>query len=149
MKPTNAAARRPINKFAQVCGFVADDAHADAVAELESRLRGLSPEARKLLAHITNLATRSQTSARKKYVGYLPELHETCGLDVDAMYLLLQELETAHCIQLEGEYPFQDVLLASELNRQPPLLAELARFCSLEKISLRDMVVDVNFDALH
>ena len=65
--------------------------------------------ARKLLAHIVELAYRKHEDDRKPGVAYLPELHETCGLDVDAMYVQLKMLEKAGLVVVEGEYPFEEV----------------------------------------
>jgi len=150
LKSTDANAGTPlsIDRFARVCGFLPDAAKLAAVAAFESQLRSASAEARKLLAHAADLATRSHGAARKQNAAYLPELHETCGLDVDAMYHLLKELEDSGFIQIEGEYPFQDVLLASDPHTGWPLIADLARFCAAEKMSLRDIAVDLRFDLL-
>ncbi len=137
-----------IGQFARVCGFPPDAARLAAVAALELQLRSASPDARKLLAHIADLATRSHGRARKQNAAYLPELHETCGLDVDAMYHLLKELEDGGFIQIEGEYPFQDVMLASDPQTGWPLIADLARFCAAQKASLRDLIVDLKLDVL-
>jgi hypothetical protein len=108
----------------------------------------LSLDARKLLAHVADLAMRSHAPARKPNAAYLPELHETCGLDVDAMYHLLNELKEAAFVQLEGEYPFQDVLLAADVKTGWLLIADLYQFCALEKISLRGFIVEPNFAIL-
>jgi hypothetical protein len=137
-----------IERFARVCGFTADTAKVAGVAEFESRLRSVSPDARKLLAHAADLATRSHGAARKENAAYLPELHETCGLDVDAMYRLLRELDDKGFIQLEGDYPFQDMLLAPDPQSGWPLIADLARFCEAQKIPLREVIVELKFEAL-
>jgi hypothetical protein len=116
--------------------------------DFQVRLRSLSPDARKLFAHIADLAMRSHAAARKPNAAYLPELHETCGLDVDGMYGLLNELREAAFIQLEGEYPFQNVLLAPDVKTGWLVIADLHQFCALEKISLREVIVEPNFDVL-
>lgn len=41
----------------------------------------------------------------------MPEVHEACGLDVDAMYALLQVLKDANLIMIEGDYPFEEIRL--------------------------------------
>ena len=41
----------------------------------------------------------------------MPELHEACGLDVDAMQSLLQSLKDANLITIEGDYPFEEIRL--------------------------------------
>ena len=136
-----------IERFARVCGFTPDAAKQSAVAAFESVLRTLSPGGRKLLAHVADLATRSHGASRRNNAAYLPELHETCGLDPDAMYSLLKELESAGLVRIEGQYPFHDVLLAPAAQGWP-LGADLARYCAIEKLSLRDIIVDLKFDLL-
>lgn len=136
-----------IERFGRVCGFVPDAAKQASVAAFEATLRSLSPSARKLLAHIADLATRSHGASRQANAAYMPELHETCGLDPDAMYRLLKELESAGCVQIEGQYPFQDGMLAPT-SEGWQLIGDLARYCAAEKISLRDVIVDLNFDLL-
>lgn len=140
-KPTS------IERFARVCGFTPDAARQSAVVSFESVLRPLSPSARKLLAHIADLATRSHAATRRENAAYLPELHETCGLDPDAMYSLLKELESARVVQIEGQYPFQDVVLAPT-SEGWQLIGDLARYCATEKLPLRDVIVDLKFDLL-
>ena len=136
-----------IDRFARVCGFVPDARKQAAVAAFEATLRALSPAARKLLAHIADLATRSHSASRRENAAYMPELHETCGLDPDAMYNLLRELENAQVVLMEGQYPFQDVVLAPTPDGWQ-LIGDLARYCTIEKLSLRDVIVDLRFDLL-
>jgi DNA-binding transcriptional ArsR family regulator len=73
------------------------------------KLNSVPEYARKLLAHIVELVHRKHEDARKPGVAYLPEVHESCGLDVDAMYAHLKELEQAGLVVVEGEYPFEEV----------------------------------------
>jgi len=42
----------------------------------------------------------------------MPEVHEACGLDVDQMYALLRVLREARLIEMEGEYPFEEIKIA-------------------------------------
>jgi len=114
---------------------------------LESRLRSISEQARKLLAQIVELAYHGRGQQRKPDVAYLPELYESCGLGVEAMYPLLEELQKARLIEVEDRYPFEDVKLpsaASGLN----VLAEISQFCESEKVPLRDVVVDLRFELM-
>ena len=39
----------------------------------------------------------------------MPELHEACGLDVEAMYALLTALRATNQIAIEGDYPFEQI----------------------------------------
>src|SRR6185437_1337386 len=116
-------------------------AHAADVREFSERLQSVSEQARKLLAHIAELAYHGRGQQRKPDVAYLPELHESCGLDVEAMYSLLNELQQARLIQLEDPYPFEDVkILPSSAGWN--VLAALARFSETEKVPLREVLVD-------
>jgi hypothetical protein len=119
--------------------------------EFARRLRSISKFERKLLAHVAELAYSEHRDGRKPGVAYFPELHETSGVGVDEMYALLQEIERAGLIRLEGEYPFQDVVPADVqlANQQAwPLLRDLVRFSIAEKIPLRELLVDLRFDDL-
>ena len=136
-----------IDRFAQVCGFAPDADKQAAVAAFESTLRTLSPAARKLLAHIADLATRSHGASRRENAAYMPELHETCGLDPDAMYGLLKELESAGSVRIEGQYPFQDVVPTAG-GGDWPLIIDLARYCAAEKLALKDVIVNLKFELL-
>ncbi len=150
MRPTDNGkeAAPAIDRFARVCDFSPDENRVAALADFQVRLRSLSLDARKLFAHIADLAIRSHAAPRKPNAAYLPELHETCGLDVDAMYRFLNELRGAALVQLEGEYPFQDVLLVPDVQTGWLLIADLHKYCALEKIPLRDVIVEPNFDDL-
>lgn len=115
--------------------------------DFADRLGSVSEQARKLLGHIAQLAYHGRGQERKTDVAYLPELHESCGLDVDGMYALLKELQEARFIQVEDQYPFEDVKIleaASGWNA----LASIARFSEVENISLRDILVERRFDLL-
>ena len=136
-----------IDRFAQVCGFAPDANKQAAVLAFESTLRSLSPAARKLLAHIADLATRSHRASRRENAAYMPELHETCGLDPDAMYGLLKELESAGSVRVEGQYPFQDVVPTAG-GGDWPLIVNLARYCAAEGLPLKDVIVDLKFELL-
>ena len=139
-----------MGRFRQACGFSGEAGYAEGFGEFITRLRALPEGARKLLAHITELAYREHHDGRKPGAAYLPELHETCGIGVDEMYELLQQLERGGFAHVEGEYPFQDVVLKSVAlpGTEWPLVQDLWRFCSAEQIPLRDVVVDLKFDSL-
>lgn len=141
-----------IGRFGRVCGFTPDPPRAAAVAAVAGRLGSLPEYARKLLALVTELAYREHNDGRKRGAAYLPELHETCGLGVDEMYAVLNQLESAGFIRIEGEYPFQDVALPKVALADKPeswaLMLDVARFCASEHIPLRDLIVDLRFDRL-
>ena len=75
-------------------------------------------------------------------VAYLPALHESCGLDVESMYALLHQLESARLIDLEGAYPFQDVKL------RYPELRDYVRIAAERKQSLHEALGDLRLDPL-
>ena len=115
--------------------------HAADVREFSERLHSVSEQARKLLAHIAELAYHGRGQPRKPDVAYLPELHESCGLDVEAMYSLLAELQHAKLVSLEDAYPFEDVkVLASSPGWN--VLEALAKFCETQNLVLREALVD-------
>lgn len=122
-------------------------ARAEDLRDFEVRLQSVPEHARKLLVHIAELAYHGRGQQRKADVAYLPELYESCGLEVDTMYALLKHLQAARMIEVEDQYPFEDVKIlpaASGWN----VLAAVARFSEVEKIGLRDIVVDLRFDLL-
>jgi hypothetical protein len=120
---------------------------AEDLRHLAERLRGVSEQARKLLVHIAQLAYHGRGQERKANVAYLPELHESCGLDVDAMYALLKELHAAKFIDIEDQYPFEDVRILPMTSGWNALGA-IAGFCEEQKIALRDILVEDRFDLL-
>src|SRR5689334_21260398 len=69
--------------------------------EFATRLHSISERARKLLAHIAEMAYHGRGQDRRTDAAYLPELYESTGLDVESMYALLNELQTARFINVE------------------------------------------------
>src|SRR5690242_15948217 len=128
--------------------FPLDAEHSSALAGFTNRLQALPVADRKLLAHIAAFAYREHPDGRKLGTAYLPELHETCGLGVDEMYAMLRQLEAAGFIRVEGDYPFEDVVVCDEPQLHWPILRDLSRFCSGGEASLNDLVVDLRFDLL-
>jgi len=121
--------------------------HAKELREFAARLRSVSERGRKLLASITEMAYHGHGQDRKADVAYLPELYESTGLDVESMYALLQELQAARLVAVEDPYPFEDIKIspcASGWNA----LGAISRFAEAEKVSLRDIIVDVRFELL-
>jgi hypothetical protein len=123
-------------------------AHAKDLKEFSSRLRGLSPYARKLLLHIAELAYHGRGEQRKSDVAYLPELYECTGLGVEAMYPLLEGLKQGKFIDVQDQYPFEDVKIASA-SSGVNVLRTITRFCEQKKIPLRDILVDLHFELLN
>jgi hypothetical protein len=136
-------------RFAQSCGISAGEAQPfdNDLRDFEARLGPLSEYARKLLVHIAELAYHGRGLERKPDVAYLPELYESCGLGVETLYPLLDELKKAGFIEVEDRYPFEDVkILPATCGVN--LLRAIAHFCETEKIPLRDVLVDLRFDSL-
>ncbi len=115
--------------------------HAADVREFSEKLHSVSEQARKLLAHVAELAYHGRGQQRKRDVAYLPELHESCGLDVEAMYSLLNELQKIGLIQVEDPYPFEDVKILSSSSGWNVLEA-LTKFSETHNVSLREVLVD-------
>lgn len=121
--------------------------HAEELRDFANRLRSVSERARKLLMQIAELAYHGRGQQRKPDVAYLPELYESCGLGVEAMYPLLDELREAKLVEVEDRYPFEDVKIASNASGWNAL-AVTSRFCESQKIALRDVIVDLHFELL-
>lgn len=138
-----------IERFATALRIVPAErvARAEELRDFSQRLLGVSEQARKLLVHIAQLAYHGRGQQRKVDVAYLPELHESCGLDVDAMYALLKELRAAKFIEVEDQYPFEDVKILP-MRSGWNALAAIARFSEDQKIALRDILVEGHFDLL-
>lgn len=115
--------------------------HAADVREFSERLHSVSEQGRKLLAHIAELAYHGRGQQRKPDVAYLPELHESCGLDVEAMYSLLDELQKVSLIEVEDPYPFEGVKILSSSSGWNVLEA-LTKFSETQNVSLREVLVD-------
>jgi hypothetical protein len=121
--------------------------HAEDLRDFAFRLRSVSERARKLLASIAEMAHHGRGEGRRTDVAYLPELYESTGLDVESTYVLLQELQSAKLIAVEDPYPFEDIKIlpcASGWNA----LGVISRFTESEKVSLRDILVDLRFELL-
>jgi hypothetical protein len=117
------------------------------LASLEKRLASVQAHARKLFTHISELAYHGRGEGRQAHTAYLPELHESCGLDVEAMYETLDELNRAGLIVVEKPYPFEDVVIAKERSGRNAV-ETVARSCEQKKVALRDVLVDLKFDLL-
>jgi hypothetical protein len=118
-----------------------DSVHSADIREFSDKLRSVSEQARKLLAHIAELAYHGRGQQRKPDVAYLPELHESCGLDVEGMYSLLNELQEARLIQMEDQYPFEDVKILRSSSGWNVLQA-IAKVSAQRKTPLREMLVE-------
>jgi hypothetical protein len=124
-----------------------DPGHSEDLRDFTRHLRAVSEQARKLLVHIVELAHHGRGQGRKPDTAYLPELHESCGLDVDAMYELLRELAKARLIEIEEQYPFEDVKILPAKSGWNAV-AEVSLAAEKQKVSLRAILVDLRFELL-
>lgn len=91
--------------------------------EFAHRLQQLPDAAKKLLALIARQAQHGALRSKDPGTATMPELHESCGLDVEAMYSQLQVLCGAGLITVTGEYPFEEIRLtgiAEAAMAEPP-----------------------------
>lgn len=121
------------------------DAARSAMQRLAPQLLTVSPRARKLLLQIAELAYESPLKERSSDTAYFPELYDSCGLGVEEMYELLRELHAAKLIELEGDYPFEDVKIPTG-NTGP--LADLTHYYEGNKAALREAIVEMRPDTL-
>lgn len=120
-----------------------------AYDELQPCLKTVSSRARKLLVQIAEHTYDGKLARRSPDTAYLPELYDSCGIGVEEMYPLVQELHAAKLIELEGDYPFEDVHVPkSQTGNGTIPLADLAHYCDAHKVSLRDVLVDLRGDLL-
>ena len=120
---------------------------SDDLRDLTDRLRSVSERARKLLVSIAELAYHGRGQQRKEDVAYLPELYESCGLGVEEMYPLLEELKKGRFVDVEDQYPFEDVRIlhtAAGWNA----LREISQIAESGKTPLRNFLVDLHFELL-
>lgn len=126
---------------------VATNTARAAFDELAPLLARVPERARKLLVQVGDLAYEVKLARRAPDTAYLPELFDSCGIGVEEMYPLLKELHDAKLIEVEGDYPFEGVHVPKSPNGNIPL-ADLAHYCDENKVSLRDVLVDLRGDLL-
>ena len=73
--------------------------------------------------------------SKRPGIATMPEVHEACGLDVDAMYSVIEMLRDARLIKLEGEYPYEEIRLAGDAVVMESLLKQ----CEAGGIALEDL----------
>ena len=122
---------------------IASKPQSAELSAFTERLRQVGDEARKLLAQVADLAYSESKPERETDTAYVPEILESCGLDVDHMYELVRELREAKLISVENQYPFEKVKL--EL---PEAVKRLRDSAKGQKVSLREFLVKADFNAL-
>ena len=78
---------------------------------LDRQFEHLPWAARKLLAVITRQAYAGTLRSKSRGSATMPEVHEACGLDPDEMAPLVSTLTGAGFIEIEGDYPFEQLKL--------------------------------------
>ena len=74
----------------------------------------------------------------------MPEVHEACGLDVDGMYSVLEVLREEQLIEMEGEYPFEEIRLAGD----GVAMEEILKRCEAAQVAIEEVVAELRFDLL-
>lgn len=69
----------------------------------------VSEQARKLLVHIVDTLHGGRVPQRSQDTTYAPELLESTGLTVENFIALIDELRKAGLIEVDGDFPFEDV----------------------------------------
>ena len=76
---------------------------------MSASIEQLPAEARKLLGVIVRQIQHGSLRSKEPGVATMPEVHEACGLDVDAMYAVLKVLREAGLVEVTGDYPFEEI----------------------------------------
>jgi hypothetical protein len=113
----------------------------DSIPEFRKRVEGLPVSARRLLCLIARLGRHGPLRSKEPGVVTMPELHEACGLEVDAMSSLLTMLSGSDLIAVNGAYPFEEITFANWLP-----LDSIMKRCEADGITIERVVVDLRFD---
>lgn len=84
-------------------------AEAKDLRQFFDRLGQVSEQARKLLVHVVDTLHGGRVPERAIDTTYAPELLESTGLTVENFINLVGELRTARLLEVEGDFPFEDV----------------------------------------
>jgi hypothetical protein len=116
-------------------GSIDDDALLD-------RLRAVSSQARNLFCVVVQQAYHGPMHPKSPGVATPPEILEACGLDVGEFYSLLKSLEGVRLIDVSGDYPFEEIRLATEASTAQGI----AERCRQRGVPLEEIFVrlDVN-----
>ena len=109
--------------------------------DFAGRIRLLPLPARKLLCVIARQIHHGALRSKDPGIATMPEIHEACGLDVDEMYSVLQVLRHARLIELEGQYPFEEIRMSGGAET-------IVKRCDAARILLEDVLVEFRFDRL-
>ncbi len=112
--------------------------------DFASQVRALPVAARKLLCVIARQAYHGVLRSKDPGIATMPEVHEACGLDVDAMYSALRILRDAQLITLDGEYPFEEIQFTGTGIVMETILAR----SEAAKIPIESVVAELRFELL-
>lgn len=85
---------------------------------MSERLHSVSGPARKLFAVILREAAHGPLRSKARGTATPPEILEACGLDVGEFYALLNELTQAGLISVTNAYPFEEIQITPEGQRE-------------------------------
>jgi hypothetical protein len=115
---------------------------------LVQRLGQLPVQARRLLCVVVRQAYHGTLRSKAPGRVTMPEIHEACGLDVEALQDLLTCLKDAHFVSLEGVYPFEELQLEGEPDGSPGIWETVLQRCAATGTALETVVVDLQVERL-
>ena len=107
-------------------------------------MRRLPVAARRLLCVILRQAYHGTLRSKNPGVATMPEVLEACGVDLDQLYVLLDLLKKERLIEIEGEYPFEEMKVTADSL----IAATIADRCESANIPLEEVLVDLHIEAL-
>jgi hypothetical protein len=116
----------------------------DAASRFVERLKPLPIAARRLLCVILKQAYHGTLRSKAPGVATMPEVLEACGVDVDQLYVLLDPLKQGGLIEVDGEYPFEEMRLTADSQ----IAKTIADECESSKIPVEEVFVNVCIEAL-
>ena len=112
--------------------------------DLAAGLERVPLPARKLLCVIARQIYHGALRSKNPGCATMPEIHEACGLDVDQMYSVLPVLRNARLIEVDGDYPFEEIRLTGDAAA----MEAIHQRCEAAGIPLEDVVAELRFELL-
>jgi hypothetical protein len=116
----------------------------DANQALLDRLRAVSSQARNLFCVVVRQAYHGPMHPKSPGVATPPEILEACGLDVGEFYSLLKLLEGVRLLDVSGDYPFEEIRLATDAS----VAQGIAERCIKEGVPLQEVLVGLDLSLL-
>jgi hypothetical protein len=82
------------------------------------RLETIAAPARKLFAVIVQQAYHGPLRPKEPATATPAEILEACGLDVGEFYSLLNELSAAGLVEVSNPYPFEEIRLSAQAQKE-------------------------------